>query len=449
VGGQRRKKGSRVTPKGSAPMGRLTTDERAGLEEIFERVLRTAPKDLTDDLPPVVVEMWASQMWSIWAKSVLVGMDATEVFAGGMIAYAGRRSTPGALMVLRALAGVAPPPYGPRAREAADRLAAQGVAERQWAPAVGRWEPTVAWLSHDPIDDDGVNVMVEFGGTEDGCTVGVYIDHNLGGMAKDAFVAPVGMDETLGALQESHEGDDQPPSYREIPLEEAAARWRAALAMTDMYLDPPSTEDLSHLRALIDARLAMLPPGGEAPVPGGIAEDERESLLSEFLDADETVGLWGVEGGEEDEVVEQLAQEILAFSLDAVGGEPLRFSPVMVEIFCLDWAPRKIAMDGDAFTLLPDVLAAWIRFVGGRRGLSDSSISDVVRAAYEHAPEMIELCQDPEVWGPAKTMALAIAQRGIDLADQKALDDFVAEVNHQGGIDVLADSLVESVTPKR
>ena len=156
MGGQRRKKGGRVTPKCSAPIGRLTLHERAGLEEIFERIFRTAPKELTDDLPPVAVEMWASQMWSIWAKSELVGMDATEVFAGGMITYAGIRATPGAQNVLRALASVAPAPYGQKARRAADRLAAHGVREPTWAEVVGTWEPTVAWLSFDPVDDDGV-----------------------------------------------------------------------------------------------------------------------------------------------------------------------------------------------------------------------------------------------------------------------------------------------------
>lgn len=449
MGGQRRKKGGRVTPRGGAPLGRLTPHERAGLEEIFERILRTAPDDLTDDQPPVAVEMWASQMWSIWGKSELVGMDAVEVFAGGLITYAGRRATPGALMVLRALASVAPAPYGPKARRAADRLAAEGVGERPWAAAIGAWEPTVAWLSCDPVDDDGVNVMVEFDGTAGPSTVGVYVDHNLGGMAKDAFVVPAGIDEVRAKLDESHSGDDQ-VAYREITLEEAAAGWREALAVTDMYLDPPSSEDLDYLRALILSRLAILPDGGEVPAPANVGEDERERLVSEFLESDETVGLWRIKDDYgENETVERLSHQILTFALDYVAGTPLRFSPVMVEMFCLDWAPRRIAMNGDAFTLLPDVLAAWIRFVGRRRELPESSIREAVEAAYEYAPEMIELSQDPEVWGPAKTMALAIEQRGLDLTDQKALDDFVDEVNRQGGIDVLASSLARSVAPKR
>ena len=121
----------------------------------------------------------------------------------------------------------------------------------------------------------------------------------------------------------------------------------------------------------------------------------------------------------------------------------------MVEIFSLDWAPRKIPVGGDGFTLLPDVLAAWIRFVGRRRGISEDSIEAAVEAAYECAPAMIELSQDPEEWGPAKTMALAMQRGGIDITDQTALDTFVDEVNRSGGVDVLARSLAGSVAPRR
>lgn len=140
---------------------------------------------------------------------------------------------------------------------------------------------------------------------------------------------------------------------------------------------------------------------------------------------------------------------VMAFSLDYVLGTPLRFSPVMVEVFCLDWAPRKIGADEEAFTLLPDVLAAWIRFAGRRRGISENAISESVETAYACGAEMIDLATDPRNWGPAKTMALAIANRGIEITDQCALDDFVDEVNRNGGIDVLAESLASSQRLRR
>ena len=259
MGGQRKKKGGRVTPKGCGATGRLSSTERAGLDDIFEQILRSAPKDLTDGIPPLAVEMWASDMWSLWANSELIGLDAVEVFAGGVITHAARRATPSALVTLRALGAVAPEPYGARARREAGRLASTGVAEPGWAAVLGTSEPTVAWLTYDPIDDDGVSVMVGFDGPAGPSTIGVYIDHNLD-MAKDVFALPDGISEVLAELQQ---GDDQPEpvKYREISLEEAAARCTEAMEMTEMTFGPPTSEDFDDLRALVMARLAKLPSG--------------------------------------------------------------------------------------------------------------------------------------------------------------------------------------------
>ena len=444
MGGQRKKKGGRVTPKGG-PLGRMTAAERSGLEEIFDEILRSAPMDLHDELPPLDVEVWASEMWSMLANYELTGMDAVEVFAGGVIKHAAKRATPGALITLRALGVVAPEPYGSRARREADRLASTGVAEPTWASALGAFEPTVAWLTSDPIDDDWVSVMVGFDGPAGPSTIGVCVDHNLGGMAKDFFVLPDAIEKVLLELEED---DDEtvPVECREVSLEEAAARCTEALELTDMTIDPPTSEEFDDLRALVVARLAKLPSGGAVQAPPRMTEEERDQLLVQFLESEETVGLWGTSNDESrGEVIEYLAHHILAFSLDYVLGTPLRFSPIMVEIFCLEWAPAKVAIDGDGFTLLPDVLATWIRFVGRRRGIPQVAIAEAVDAAYEYASEMIELSQDPEEWGPAKILALGIQQRGIDPTDQAALDEFVDEVNNNGGIDVLADSLAESL----
>lgn len=441
MSGQRRKKGGRVTPKGCGRGGRLTPREKDGLEGIFAGILQSAPKDLTDDLPPLAVEMWASQLWSIWHGATLVDMDAEAVFAGGLIAYAAERATPAAMVMLRSLATVAPEPYRAKARRAADRLAAAGVAEPAWAEVVGRAAAVDSWFSHETVDDDGVCVIVGFDGPAGAETVGVYVDHNLGAMAKDVFAVPAGIDEVLTRLRANP--DAEGVEYRPVPLAEAAARWRDAFAMTDMTREAPVDEDLLHLRSLVLARLATMPAGGEVPEPPAVDEVERERLLADFLESDETVGLWGIDAEDEvEETVGDLAAQVMTFSFDYVRGTPLRFSPVMVEMFCLDWAPRKIAADEDAFTLLPDVLAAWIRFAGRHRGIPEVSIGEAVEAAYEYAPEMIELSQDPSTWGPAKIMALAINDRGIDITDHAALDEFVDEVNRNGGIDRLANSLV-------
>ena len=437
MGGQRKSGGGRVTPKGGTSRDRLTADEKAGLEAIFSRILTSAHDDLSDGLDPLGTELWASQMWSIWQRAELIGMDATAVFAGGLIDYATKRPSPGALAVLRALAAVAPEPYGSRARRGAEALSKSGLNEPAWAAELDVVNPTEAWLSFDPVDDDGVAVMVSFFRPGGEHTLGVYIDHNLGAMAKDAFVVPAGVDEVIQHLGQRE--DENPAEYRQISLPEAAARWRDAFERTDLTVEPPTTDDIDGLRALVFSRLTHMPAGSSTPIAPEPDDAERTQLLSEFLQSEETVGLFG-EGNESAEVVEHLSMSVMTFSFDYVGGTPLRFSPVMAEIFCLDWAPRKIAVDGKAFMILPDVLAAWIRFAGRRRGIPEEAIRESVEAAYDYAPEMIDVASDPASWGPAKTIALAIEERGLDVSDKTALDNFMNEINSKGGIDWLTES---------
>jgi len=58
---------------------------------------------------------------------------------------------------------------------------------------------------------------------------------------------------------------------------------------------------------------------------------------------------------------------------------------------------------------------------------------------------MIELSRDPENWGAGQDHGAGHPATGIDITDQAALGDFVAQVNRGGGIDVLAESLVTVV----
>ena len=188
----------------------------------------------------------------------------------------------------------------------------------------------------EPAFDDGVSVMVEFvepGGASR--TFGVYIDHNLGGLVKDVFLAG-----PLAEVREEltrHAPDQAGVSIRELDLGEARARVDAALYMLDHTFDPPVSEDVQSLRALTDARLLLLPGGFELPdTYVEITPAEREALLADFLASAEGRRWRG------DEVAEHVARVAIDFGADYNHGGPLRWSPVTVEIFMADWLARKI-----------------------------------------------------------------------------------------------------------
>ncbi|MDQ1426927.1 MAG: hypothetical protein QOK39_403 [Acidimicrobiaceae bacterium] len=435
MSGKRHKKGGRVTPKGTGrlggPLGGLSNDERLALAGIFALLIKSARKELPFDADPLVVELWASQTWGIFAGQELVGADAEAILGGGMIDHAARKPSVEARRVLRALAAVAPAPYGDRAQAAAERLTA--FPDPAWAELLADGVvPGEGWMWYDPVDDDGVSVMASFTYAGVAHSVGVYIDHNLSGLAKDAFVVPIPPSDVVATIASAGETIE----YRQIDLAEVAARWRAAFEVTDMTWEAPVSDDLPVLRALVTSRLRTLPDGDAGPVRVEVDDEERELLLTAFLrsaGARELIRSGRADAGD----IEMLAANIVSFCLDYVEGTPLRFSPVMVEMFCCDWAPRKIGADADAFAVLADVLREWIRFAGGRRGIPEEAISAALGAVDDHVAEMLEAAADPRSWGPAKSIVHAMLAKGVDMGDEAAVQEFIYRLNAEGGIDAL------------
>ncbi len=417
-------------PRGfSGPVSGLSARERQELAKIFAQMLRGGGNDLADDLPPLDAQAWASSVWGVWYGVELIDADAEEMMGGGFIRYAARSRTGAALKVLRALGAVAAPPYARRASTAADRLAGSGVEDPPWAAAVAQApSPTGAFIHEDPIDDDGVSVIVGFERPAPHA-LGVYIDRNMGGIAKDGFLAPAPLAEIIGHLRRhlSEDEKDEDSVIRPIPLDEAAARWREGFAITDMTLGRPLSDDLKQLRALALARLAALPADGEIPVQAPPDEDERNQILEAFLGSKHATAL-NAEGVDED-VIADLAHMILWYSSDYAGGMPLRFSPVMVEVICCDWAPRKIVGFESTVDVFPDVLRAWIRFAGERRGIPLARVQAAVDAVAEHEDELRAAALDPSSWGPAKALVQAMQAHGVDPTDPEQSQRFVDQVN--------------------
>src|SRR5205807_7331002 len=104
-------------------------------------------------------------------------------------------------------------------------------------------------------------------------------------------------------------------------------------------------------RPLVEWVTRLLPPGGQGYVRPEWDEDAQEALAARFIASPFAVGL-------DDEHLD-LLEQVLWFATGYGPGDPLRWSPVAVELLLADWIPRKIVADVAYLSKAPGVLRAF------------------------------------------------------------------------------------------
>jgi len=370
-------------------------------------------------------ELWASQLLGMWSPPGF-GADADDgerevgaVFVEELEQIGGD----GALSALTAIGNVSGTELGRLALERARRLVAAGATPPAWEHAIRQAQIPRALVVRDEVFDDGITVWLEARHEgEEPRALGVYIDHNLGVMAKDILVAD-SLEEVERILREAH-ADEDPVEliFEPMDVREAGARIRAAMDFTDMTLDPPVSDDYVSLRALA-LLLADEIPLTEIDPLHELDADERDRLFSDFLASPEASGL----APESDEA--DAAATAIDFCADYVDGRPLRWSPVVVELFMTGWLPSKVVAERAYFEAVPAGLEAWVRYAGRRRGIPAWAIERTVTAIARSRDEMLEHAASGGRRGIAADFFAAARDAGVDLSDESALAGFVAGWN--------------------
>lgn len=245
---------------------------------------------------------------------------------------------------------------------------------------------------------DGDNIMVGMslpGGSA--LSLVVYIDHNMGTLVKDAFAAPEPLDVLIERMRLVG-GNDPDTTWTDLAPADARVRIREAITLGDLALVPFETDTWPACRPLVEWVLGLLPAGGtgyQRPFwdAGTLAELTEHFLASPF-----GVGLDNADH-------RRLLKSVLWFGTAYGPGDPLRWSPVAVEILLIHWIPRKIDAGPTQLTKVPDLLRAFIRFCHHERGIRAALTTKTLATVDEYEPEYQRVIRAPRPPSPAAMLA--------------------------------------------
>ena len=287
--------------------------------------------------------------------------------------------------------------------------------------------------SHVLGDGDSVLLGARLPGHE--LTAVIYIDHNLGTVVKDAFPAPSPISEVAARMREA--ADDPDVRFGDISLADARARVAEAIEVGAIMFPPLESETWPASRPLTEWLVRLLPEGGAGYVRPTWSEARKRKLAKRFF---------GSEFGKpfDDDDQRDLLDQFLWFGTDYGPGDPLRWSPVAVEILLADWIPRKIAASPEYLSAAPTLLRAFIRFCHAERKIRSALTDETLAAVNEQEPEYQRVIRSPRPQGPmAMLAAMGMLggqqpwEGGPSGAGQYLLDALAEEVGGQDALDSL------------
>jgi hypothetical protein len=237
--------GEPVTPEFDEP-DLAALFARTSASDVTAAVLTEAHMVLADLASPLDAELWGSDV---------VAALGSDDLAGALVSAAENAATPEALLVLRVLAAVGPPGLGDAAAAAAARLAERGTSEPDWANGLGAPAPGECWRYGDEIGQAEA-VTMSFGYGSRSHVLSALVDHSRGGGIRNVWVGET--DEALGWTKDASR-EDPTVIFEMISQADARSRLEKALAAQECPLQPDEAANVSARRALLQARVALLP----------------------------------------------------------------------------------------------------------------------------------------------------------------------------------------------
>ena len=259
-----------------------------------------------------------------------------------------------------------------------DRLEASPLpSSPAWAMAVGHGQVTGTHLvTHDLADGFDVVITARHPGAQRDHVVAVYVDSNLDGMAKDLLVH----DDADAFLRMSAEEPGM--AVVDISASAAAATIDEAIDTTfELGAAAPVADQFASLFSVVEHYVAKLPPGGSPiPQPTPASPVAQAAIVDRFLSSD---------AGSPHLAQRAVLLDAVEFVVDELGGDPLRWSPVVTHLVVVGWLPLSLHGLGarDGFV---SCLRAFVPWAHAEHGWGARYVDDALGVLDEVPEEMVD-----------------------------------------------------------
>jgi hypothetical protein len=399
---------------------------------LFRELLHAA-RELLAVRSPLDAELMVSELLGTWwpqRHHTAGGAGVEQVVGEGLVEYAAGQPSPAALALLSGVACLGTPRQAIAAEQAAIEMIDSGVRAPAWADRLGAVTPAECYVNSDEWgDQDEIICVFSYAGEEPHALVSV-VDYNTGGMIRDGWVTSR-VDKLLEHCRQAAAGKPA-DAFKQVDPPQARRALRAALDATDAAEDPPVSESFASYHAFIRARIRALPPAASRGLRTRRpwSKERRALIAAEFLASDEAEDL------SDRQAASRCADRIIDFGCDQDSGRPLRMSPVKVQNFMLSWLPRRVMLSAADQDAMPHVLAAWVRWAGHKRGLTEGAIGQTLDTVFDSMSTFSRIYRDPAEFGlDEKLVARLLPDSDLEALPRRAFAFPVLEGKH-GGVDL-------------
>lgn len=255
----------------------------------------------------------------------------------------------------------------------------------------------------------------------------VEVEHNLGSVVVDVLFSPYPAAHMVALINAELDEDTtlaptEPDNVRAV-VEDAVQHGR--------LLYPQPTGEMWPLgRPLLTWMAGLLPLGGEVPQRDSWTKREKRELTSGFFASSFGQPL-------DDRDHRALLKSVIWFGTDYGPGDPMRWSPVSVEILMEDWFPRKIVADAAYLSKLPELLRAFIRYCHRGPRIRPELTQLTIDKVDELEPEYLRVIRSARPQGPEALLAHVMGELPapddvVEMILRGAMEDAV------GGAEALA-----------